>query len=192
MGGTHLHLEAGGVGGGTHYLVLYTDLGSQWYFGVQRHSCYFGHDFDLQLSRSNVEFAICQEEMVRLPLNENEHIDWMLDQHLWPWPWPWHFLPGLAFCREIKDDFIDSTRGIRCGCQLWPGMAMTRPGLISDAVMLSTCRVDTLCDSYMKIIALHYQGVDNSRTFRYVLSYLFNHLFIEARTSWVWARTSLR
>ena len=78
----------------------------------------FGHDLDLEFSRSNIEFAISQTKMVRLPQNEKANISielqasnvtngfelyhnldlWILkvkcDLDLWPhtWPWPWIFM----------------------------------------------------------------------------------------------------
>ena len=77
-----------------------------------------GHDLDLQFSRSNIEFAISQPKIVRLPRNEKANISielqasnvtngfeldhnldlWILkvkcDLDLWPhrWPWPWIFM----------------------------------------------------------------------------------------------------
>ena len=77
-----------------------------------------GHDLDLDFSRSNMEFAISQPKMVRLPRNEkqtyrlnskasNVTIRFDLDHNLhllifkverdldlWPhtWPWPWIFM----------------------------------------------------------------------------------------------------
>ena len=75
-----------------------------------------GHDLDLGFSRSNLEFAIPQPKMVRLPQNEKQtyrlnsknvtngfdldhNLDlWIFkvkcDLDLWPhtWPWPWIFM----------------------------------------------------------------------------------------------------
>ena len=77
-----------------------------------------GHDLDLEFSRSNIEFAISQPKMVRLPRNEKETYRlnsrpqmwpmglnltinrdlWILkvkrDLDFWPhtWPWPWIFM----------------------------------------------------------------------------------------------------
>ena len=77
-----------------------------------------GHDLDLEFSRSNIEFAIPQPKMFRLPRNEKQtywlnskasnvtirfdlghDLDiWILkvkhDLELWPhtWPWPWIFM----------------------------------------------------------------------------------------------------
>ena len=76
------------------------------------------HDLDLEFSRSNIEFAISQPKMVRLPRNEKQtyrlnskapnvtirfdldhNLDlWIFkvkrDLDLWPhtWPWPWIFM----------------------------------------------------------------------------------------------------
>ena len=76
----------------------------------------FGHDLDLESSRLNIEFAISQPKMVRLPRKANILIElqasnvtsgfeldhnlalWILkvkcDLDLWPhrWPWPWIFM----------------------------------------------------------------------------------------------------
>ena len=71
-----------------------------------------GHDIDLEFSRSNIEFAISQPKVVRLPWKKNISIElqawnmtngfdldhWILkvkrDLDLWPhtWPWPWIFM----------------------------------------------------------------------------------------------------
>ena len=77
-----------------------------------------GHDLDLEFSRSNIEFAISQPKMARLPRNEKQtyrlnskasnvtirfdldhNIDlWIFkvkrDLDLWPhtWHWPWIFM----------------------------------------------------------------------------------------------------
>ena len=54
------------------------------------------HDLDLDFSRSNMEFAISQPKLVRLPRNESKHIGWTLglkcDHRVWPWPWPWPWI----------------------------------------------------------------------------------------------------
>ena len=51
------------------------------------------HDLDLEFSRSNMEFAISQLEMARLPRKKSKHIYWTqglkCDHGVWPWPWPW-------------------------------------------------------------------------------------------------------
>ena len=100
----------------------------------------FGHDLDLQFSRSNIEFAISQPKMVRLPRNEKQtyrlnsrpqmwpmgsdchetkskHIDWTLGlkyDHrvwLWPWPWPWIFKVKYRICYiSAKNGQIASKR----------------------------------------------------------------------------------
>ena len=55
-----------------------------------------GHDLDLEFSRSNIELAISQPKMVRLPRNEkqthrlNSRLQW--DHRVWPWPWPWPWI----------------------------------------------------------------------------------------------------
>ena len=56
----------------------------------------FRRDLDLEFSRSNMEFAISQPKMVRLPRNEDQYIDWNLglkcNHRVWPWPWPWPWI----------------------------------------------------------------------------------------------------
>ena len=78
-----------------------------------------GHDLDHEFSRSNMEFAISQPKMVRLPRNEKQIyrlnsrpqmwpmgltltiiltfeicLKFKRDLDLWPhtWPWPWIFM----------------------------------------------------------------------------------------------------
>ena len=71
-----------------------------------------GHDLDLEFSRSNIEFAISQPKMVRLPRNEkSKHIDWTLelkcDHRVWPWPWPWPWI----FKVKYGISYISAKRG---------------------------------------------------------------------------------
>ena len=53
-----------------------------------------GHGLDLEFSKSNMEFAISQSKVVRLPRNEKQTYRLKLglkcDQWVWPWPWPWY------------------------------------------------------------------------------------------------------
>ena len=52
----------------------------------------FGHDFDLDISRSNIEFPISQPKMVLLPWNKMQTYRLNLMPQMWhqvsPWPWP--------------------------------------------------------------------------------------------------------
>ena len=63
----------------------------------------FCPDLDLEFSRSNMEFALSQPKMGRLP-KKSKHIDWFLapecDHRIWywPWPWPWIFKVKYGIC----------------------------------------------------------------------------------------------
>ena len=69
-----------------------------------------GHDFDLEISRSNMEFAISQPKMVRLPRTKSKHINsnlnLKLDHRVWPWLWPWPRIfvvkYGIWYISELK------------------------------------------------------------------------------------------
>ena len=56
-----------------------------------------------EFSRSNIELAISQQKMVRLPQNE-KRTHWTLglkcDHQIWPrpWPWPWIFKVKYEIC----------------------------------------------------------------------------------------------
>ena len=88
-----------------------------------------GHDLDLEFSRSNMEFAISQPTMVRLPRNKKQTYRLNLGPKcdhwvgLWLWPWPWIFKVKYGICyistksgRKVKcKDLPDSERGdLRC------------------------------------------------------------------------------
>ena len=56
-----------------------------------------GHEIDLEFSRSNMEFAIYQPNMVRLPRNENQ----TYRLNFWPNMWP----PGLTLAMNLTLNF---------------------------------------------------------------------------------------
>ena len=56
-----------------------------------------GHDLDLENSRSNMEFAISQSKMVRLPRNEKQ--TYRLNSRLQMWPW------GFALAMTLTLNF---------------------------------------------------------------------------------------
>ena len=69
-----------------------------------------GHDLDLEFSRSNMEFAISQPKMVRLPRNEKQTywLNWR--SQMWPW--------GLTLAMTLTLYFqgIQEIRVIRVQC----------------------------------------------------------------------------
>ena len=93
-------------------------------------------DLDLEFSRSNMEFAISQPKMVRLPRNEKQTY-WLNSR---PQMWPsgltlamtltlifqgqiWNLLylsPKWLDCHKMKSKHIDWTQGIKCDHQVWP------------------------------------------------------------------------
>ena len=60
-----------------------------------------GHDLDLGFLRSNIEFAISQPKMVRLPRNEKQTYRLnsrpQLWPSVWPWPWPWPWIIKVKY-----------------------------------------------------------------------------------------------
>ena len=86
----------------------------------------FRRDLDLDFSRSNMEFAISQPKMVRLPQNEKQNIDWTLglicDQRVWPWPWPWPWIFKVKYriCYiSAKNGPIATKRKANISIELW-------------------------------------------------------------------------
>ena len=96
----------------------------------------YRRDLDLEFSRSNMEFAISQPKMVRLPRNEKQ-IYWLKSMpQMWPsgltlamtltlyiqsqiWnllylsqKWPDYY--------EAESKHIDWTQGLKCDHQIWP------------------------------------------------------------------------
>ena len=53
----------------------------------------FRSDLDLELSRSNMEFAISRPKWSDCHGTKNKYINWTrclkCDHQIWPWPWPW-------------------------------------------------------------------------------------------------------
>ena len=55
-----------------------------------------GHDLDLEFSRSNIEFAISQPKMVRLPRNEKQTY-WLNSRpQMWPMVWIYQIMTGVT------------------------------------------------------------------------------------------------
>ena len=55
-----------------------------------------GHDLDLEFSRSNIEFAISQPKMVRLPRNEKQTYRWNSRPQMWPMVWIYQIVTGVT------------------------------------------------------------------------------------------------
>ena len=93
-----------------------------------------GHDLDLEFSRSNMEFAISQPKVVRLPRNEKQIYRLNSKPQMWPmgltltfefsrsnvtftfdhtWPWPW-----IAVSQNGRADW-HWTKGVGAGYS-WP------------------------------------------------------------------------
>ena len=97
-----------------------------------------GHDLDLEFSRSNIEFAISQPKMVRLPRNEKQ--TYRLNSRAQMWPsgstlamtltlnfqgqiWNLLYLSQKwSDCHETKSKHIDWTLGLKCDHRVrpWP------------------------------------------------------------------------
>ena len=99
-----------------------------------------GHDLDLEFSRSNMEFAISQPKMVRLPRNEKQTYRLNFKPQIWPLgltlamtltmkmtlnfqgqTWNWLCLSQKwSDCHETKNEHINWTQGIKCDHRVWP------------------------------------------------------------------------
>ena len=95
-----------------------------------------GHDLGLEFSRSNMEFAISQPKIVRLPRNLKTNISIGLRPQLWPSGLTvtmtltlisqgqicnlLYLSPKWSDCHETKSKPIDSTLDLKCDHQVWP------------------------------------------------------------------------
>ena len=93
-------------------------------------------DLDLDFSRSNMEFAISQPKMVRLPQNGKQTYRLMSRPQMWPSSLTlvmtltlnfqgqmWNLLylcQKWSDCHETKSKHIDWTLGLKCDHQIWP------------------------------------------------------------------------
>ena len=72
-----------------------------------------GHDLDLEFSRSNIEFAISQPKMVRLPRNEKQTY-WLNSRpQMWPMVWIYQIVTGVTSVVGVP-----STHLVRKCCRL--------------------------------------------------------------------------
>ena len=96
----------------------------------------FRWDLDLEFSRSNIELAISQPKMVRLPRNEKQTN--RLNSRLQMWPSELTLVMTLTLnfqgqisnwlylsqkwsnCHETKSKHIDWPQDLKCGHQVWP------------------------------------------------------------------------
>ena len=81
---------------------------------------------DLNFSRSNMEFAISQPKMVRLPRNKKQtyRLTSRAQCHHrvgpWPWPWPWIFKVKYRICySSAKNGPIATKRKANISIKLW-------------------------------------------------------------------------
>ena len=95
-----------------------------------------GHDLDLEFSRSNMDFAISQSKMVRLPQNKKQTYRLISRPQMWPSGltldmtltlnfqgqiWNWLYLcQKWSDCHKTKSKHIDWTLGLKCDHQIWP------------------------------------------------------------------------
>ena len=95
----------------------------------------FGHDLDLQFSRSNMEFAISQPKMVWLPRNEKQTHRLNSRPQMWPSGLSLAMTLTLNFqgqiwnllylsekwcnCHETKSKHIDWSQGLNCDHRVW-------------------------------------------------------------------------
>ena len=94
-----------------------------------------GHDLDLEFSRPNMDFAISQSKMVRLPRNKKQTYRLISRPQMWPSGltldmtltlnfqgqiWNWLYLcQKWADCHKTKSKHIDWTLGLKCDHQIW-------------------------------------------------------------------------
>ena len=86
----------------------------------------FAMTVDLDFSRSNMEFAISQPKMVRLPRNKKQtyRLTSRAQCHHrvgpWPWPWPWIFKVKYRICySSAKNGPIATKRKANISIKLW-------------------------------------------------------------------------
>ena len=95
-----------------------------------------GDGFELEFSRSNIEFAISQPKMVWLPRNKNQTYRLNSRDQIWPSGLTLAMTLTLNFqdqilnllylsqkwsdCHEKKSKHIDWTQGLKCDHQVWP------------------------------------------------------------------------
>ena len=92
-----------------------------------------GHDLDLEFSRSNIEFAVSQPKMVRLPQNEKQAYRLNSRPQMWPSSLTltlnfqgqiWYLLylsQKWSDCHKTKSKHIDWTLGLKsCDHRVWP------------------------------------------------------------------------
>ena len=113
-----------------------------WTLGLK---CDLGHDLDLEFSRSNIEFAISQPKMVRLPRNKKQIYRLNSRAQMWPSGLTlamtltlnfqgqiWNFLylsQKWPDCHETKSKHIDWTLGLKCDHQFWPWIFKVKYGI---------------------------------------------------------------
>ena len=80
-----------------------------------------GHDLDLEFSRSNIEFAISQPKMVRLPRNEKQTY-WLNSRpQMWPMVWIYQIVTGVTSVVGVPSTHLvyisrsDTTAGEQTG-----------------------------------------------------------------------------
>ena len=75
-----------------------------------------GHNLDLELSRSNKEFARVDQKWSDCHETKSKHIDWSIglkcDHWVWPWTWPWPWIFKVKY--EICYISVESGPDVRC------------------------------------------------------------------------------
>ena len=75
-----------------------------------------GHDLDLEFSRSNIEFAISQPKMVRLPRNEKQTY-WLNSRpQMWPMVWIYQIVTGVTSVVGVPSTHLVCF--IKCVCYI--------------------------------------------------------------------------
>ena len=74
-----------------------------------------GHDLDLEYSRSNIEFAISQPKVVRLPLNEKQTYRSNSKPQMWPMGLTLTITLTFEFCRSNMTLTFDHTHDLDHG-----------------------------------------------------------------------------
>ena len=170
------------------------------------------HDLDLDFSRSNMEFAISQPKMVRLPRNKKQTyrlnsrpqmwpmgltltitLDlWILkvkhDLDLWPhtWPWPWIFMVKyLNSCISEWEGRLTLHKGV--GSRSFMTMTMTiwwpRSGVwIYQIVTGVTSVVGVLSTHLVFLHFLWYISVKSCCIIGHIT--VHNHTYIVISTKW--------
>ena len=112
-----------------------------------------GHDLDLEFSRSNVEFAISQPKMVRLPRNEKQTYRLNSGAQMWPMVWIYQIVTGVTSVVGVPSThLVASDNGLSPGWRqafIWNNGGILSIGLLGTN--FSEILIEILTFSFKKM-----------------------------------------